>query len=183
MKRLISMLLVIGVGLFSFGCQKDYVEPDLSVDDQETAALKAAKVKRTFEGICTIVLPPAVAGDNEWHDETDDWRTTGTTIWVTDPGGFFGTVTLTLDPKNPHELNRGIWEMEWSGDITPTDDGLLITATAAGEGIAGKVKGMKANWTYTMNYVGDDFPNPANPTLFYVVEGSIEKPQGPIKKN
>ena len=95
---------------------------------------------------------------------------------------FEGTATLTVDPKNPHEGNRGKWVLEWSGSITPTDDGFLVVATAEGKGVDGKVKGMKGNWTYTMNYVGADFPNPANPTFFYIVEGNIDKPQGPIKK-
>ena len=101
---------------------------------------------------------------------------------------FEGTATLTVDPKNPHELNRGIWEMEWSGSITPTDDGLLVIAIAEGWGIAGKVKGMKANWTYTMNYTGPmlpgDFPfDITDPSFYYAVTGNIEKPQGPIKKH
>jgi len=185
MKRSILMLLVVGVAIIFFGCEKDYVEPDLSMDDQETTALKGAKVKvkRTFEGICTFVFPPDETGDNQWYDETDDWRTTGTTIWVQpDPEAFEGTATLFVDPKNPHEENRGIWEMTWEGTMTPNTDGAVIVATATGEGVAGKVKGMKANWIYTMNYIGPWPPIP-NETFFYVVEGNIEKPQGPIKKD
>ncbi len=84
MKRLISMLLVLGVAIFIFGCEKEIVEPDLNMDDQETTALKKAKVKvkRTFEGICTFVTSTV---PNTWYDETDDWRTTGITIWVPIP--------------------------------------------------------------------------------------------------
>ena len=177
MKRLISMLLVIGVGLFFFGCQKDIIEPDLNMDDQQTTALKKAKVKRTFEGICTPVefIPDVI---NKWHDETDDWRTTGTTLWVQpDPLVFEGTATLLVDPKNPHEVDRGIWDMTWKFMQFPSIADNRLIATAEGIGVAGKVKGMKAYWTYTMDHDGTD------ETFFYVVEGNIDKPQGPIKKD
>lgn len=183
MKRTSLMILLIGVATVFFGCEKDFVEPDLSMDDQETVALKGAKVKRAFSGICTQVLPPAIEGDNEWYDETDDWRTTGTTLWVQpDLEVFGGTTTLIVDPKNPHKENRGKWEMTWEGTMVPKDlenpaAGLDIVAKAKGVGVAGKVKGMKANWTYTMDW--DGTPE----TFFYVVEGNIEKPQGPIKKD
>ena len=73
------------------------------------------------------------------------------------------------------------WEITWTGEISFVEGGVVIVATATGVGIEGKVKGMKANWTYTMNYVGDDFPTP-NETFFYVIEGNIDKPQGSIKK-
>ncbi|RLD53332.1 MAG: hypothetical protein DRI97_13645 [Bacteroidetes bacterium] len=179
------MLLAIAVALIFFGCEKEAILPlESGMDDQETTALKAAKdkVKRTFEGICT----PVDNGDpnvNEWYDDTDDWRTTGTTIWEFDPnGGFFGTAVLTVEAKNPHEDNRGIWEMEWSGEINFVGEVMVIAATATGVGVEGKVKGMKANWTYTMNYVGTFPPlDVKNPTCFYTVEGNIVKPQGPIK--
>jgi hypothetical protein len=47
--------------------------------------------------------------------------------------------------------------------------------TAEGKGVEGEVKGMEAYWIYTMDYVGADFPNPENPTLFYKIEGNITK--------
>ncbi len=178
MKRSILMLMAIIVAAFFAGCEKEKIlSPDQGMENQETADLKAAKVKRTFEGICTFVKPEP----NTWHDVMDDWRVTGTTVWEQAAGGFYGTAKLYVEAKNPHETNRGIWEMTWTGSITPTDDGLLIVATATGVGVEGKVKGMKANWTYSMDYIGEEAPNPGNPTFFYKVKGNIEKPHGPIK--
>ena len=181
MKRSSLMLLLIGVAIIFFGCTKeDLVDPALDLVDQEITALKAAKVKRTFEGICTFVAPVP----NTWYDATDDWRVTGTTIWVQpDQSKFEGTAELFVDATNPHDENRGKWEMTWTGSITPSETGMLLVATANGIGVEGKVRGMKANWTYTMNYVGTDFPNLENPTFFYAIAGNIEKPQGPIKKD
>lgn len=192
MKRSILILLVIGTVMIFFGCsvdnpmapnlnQNDPMAKELSQSDQVTTTLaKVKKVKRTFEGICTFVEPVP----NTWYDAADDWRVTGTTIWIQPDEDFKGTATLIVDAKNPHDENRGIWEMEWTGNLTPTLEpvGMILVATATGVGVEGKVKGMKANWTYTMNYVGTDFPNPANQTFFYVIEGNIDKPQGPIKK-
>ena len=191
MKRSILILLVIGTVMIFFGCsvdnpmapnlnQNDPMAKELSQSDQAPTPLAKAKAKRTFEGICTFVEPVP----NTWYDATDDWRTTGTTIWIQpDLSVFGGTATLFVDAKNPHDENRGVWEMTWTGALTPTPDpvGMIIVATATGVGVEGKVKGMKANWTYTMNYVGDNFPTP-NETFFYVIEGNIDKPQGPIKK-
>ena len=189
MKRSILILLVIAAVMLFFGCsgdnpmapnlnQSDPMAKGLNQSDQVTTTL--AKVKRTFEGICTFVTFPP----NTWYDKTDDWRVTGTTIWTQpDLEKFEGTTLLFVDAKNKHNDNRGIWEMTWTGALTPTLDpaGMIIVATATGVGVEGKVKGMKANWTYTMNYVGDNFPTP-NETFFYVIEGNIDKPQGPIKK-
>ncbi len=185
MKRSNLMFIVLAASIIFFGCSKDDSLAPLSQNDQETN-LKKAKVKRTFEGICT----PVDNGDenvNEWYDATDDWRTTGTTIWEMGEG-FFGTATLFVDAKNPHDENRGIWDIEWAGTITPNDEGtgVVIVATATGIGAEGKVKGMNGLWTYTMNYIfaetDESFPDPNNPTCFYVIEGNIDKPQGPIKK-
>lgn len=180
MKRLNLIFLIIGVAIIFSGCSKeDFLAPDLSQIDQETTTLKATKVKRTFEGVCTFIAPVP----NTWYDATDDWRVTGTTIWVQpDPGVFGGTAELFVDAKNPHDENRGKWEMVWNGEITFSAEGVLLVAYVTGIGVEGKVKGMEANWTYTMDYVGTDFPNPENPTFFYAIEGNIEKPQGPIKK-
>ncbi len=104
----------------------------------------------------------------------DDWRVTGTTLWVQpDEGVFEGTAELFVDARNPHDENSGKWEMTWFGSMTPSADGssTLIVAEAFGMGVEGKVRGMKANWTYTMTY--DGTPE----TFFYVVKGSIEKSQ------
>jgi len=178
MKRSILILLVIGTVMIFFGCSGDNpMAPKLNQSDQVTTTL--AKVKRTFTGICTPVIPPQVEGDNEWYDATDDWRVTGTTIWIMpDPNVFGGTATLFVDAKNPHDENRGVWEMIWSSTQTFYEGGFLLVAHATGVGVEGKVKGMSAEWTYTMKYLFDDVEN----TFFYAVEGNIVKPQGPITK-
>ena len=108
MKRSSLLLLLIGVAIIFFGCTKDdLVEPDLNLADQETTALKAAKVKRTFTGICMpIDVPPPTI--NEWYDASDDWRVTGTTIWTQpDLDVFGGTAELFVEATNPHDENRG----------------------------------------------------------------------------
>ena len=179
-----NCVLVLSLALMLIvGCAKDNLFTP--ADDQETISLKSAEVKRPFEGVCTFVSPIP----NTWYDATDDWRTTGTTIWEfgVAPEGYDigGMATLFVDAKNKHDENRGIWEMTWKGIMTPTTNpsGMKIVAEAEGNGVEGKVKGMKANWTYTMNFVGDEFPpTTPNPTFFYVIEGNIDKPQGPIKK-
>ena len=174
MKHSKLMLLVVGATIIFFGCEKMEIEPpDLDQSNGAIASLKCTKVKRTFEGICTPV--EMTAEINKWYDATDDWRVTGNTIWVTAADGFYGTAELIVDARNPHDENRGKWEMTWTGSITPTEEGILVEASAEGTGVEGKVKGLKANWTYTMDYVGADFPNPENPTFFYKIEGSIDK--------
>jgi len=182
MKRLITLFLVAAVTMFFYSCsENNSTAPEFSQSDQVTSTLAKEKIKRTFTGICTNVFPPNIPGNNEWYDAADDWRVTGTTIWVQNPAVFGGTATLFVDAKNPHDENRGKWEMEWTGKIVLVEGGALIVATATGVGVEGKVKGMTANWTYTMNYVGDLPPTP-NESFFYVIEGNIDKPQGPIKK-
>jgi hypothetical protein len=179
MKKFNCVLLLSLALMLIVGCAKDNLFAP--ADDQEAPSLKSEKVKRTFTGICTNVLTTNEV--NEWYDATDDWRVTGTTFWteegdVPDGYDFAGTAVLIVDAKNKHDENRGIWEMTWKGTITPIGENLLlIVAIATGEGIEGKVKGMNANWTYTMNW---DTTNPE--TYFYVIEGNIDKPQGPIKK-
>ena len=180
------MLMAIAVALIFFGCAKEEIlAPEVEQDAMEESALKGAKAKakRSFEGICTLVDFPA----GLWYDAMDDWRVTGTTLWGYNETGTGGTTILTVDAKNPHEENRGIWEMEW--EFSVMDPPFLMVAIATGKGIEGKVKGMKANWTYTLHYTGpmiEDgvFPpfDVTHPSFRYVVEGNIEKPQGPIKK-
>jgi hypothetical protein len=175
-----SILLLVIVAIIFSGCEKEEIITNgLNPDDMESKTMKFKKEKRTFEGICTFVAPVP----NTWYDASDDWRVTGTTIWTQpDPSVFGGTAELFVEAKKPHDTNRGKWEMTWNGTLTPTTDGFVIVAVAKGVGVEGKVKGLKANWTYTMNYVGADFPNPENPTFFYAVKGNIDKPQGPIRK-
>jgi hypothetical protein len=178
MKRSKFMLLVIGAAIIFSGYTKDdSMAADLQ-NDLKTTSLNYAKVKKTFKGKSTPV--EMTAEINKWHDATDDWRVTGTTIWVTAADGFKGTAELFVDARNPNDKNRGRWEIKWEGKITIGKDGksALVVATADGKGVEGKVKGMTATWIYTMNYVGDlsKMPDPTNPTCFYTVEGKVEKP-------
>jgi hypothetical protein len=179
MKRSILMLMAIAVALIFFGCAKEEIlAPESGMDDQEDTALKAAKVKGTFEGICTKVW--ANTQQNEWHDDTDDWRTTGTTIWdQPDPNIWEGTAVLILDAKDKNDFPAGKWEMTWEGTLTPNETGFVLVAEAMGTGVEGYVKGMKAKWIYAMNCVGA--PAPSNLTFFYAIEG--EYFTGPVKRN
>ena len=170
MKSSILLLMTICAALFFSGCEKEEIMPNPTdmVDVEENILKKNSKT--TFEGTCKFVK----SEPNTWYDETDDWRTTGTTIWEQpNPHVFKGTATLYVGTENPHRENRGIWDIKWKGELVSGAGGAIIIATAKGKGVQGEVFGMKAEWTYTMNYKGDDFPNPANPTFFYVIQGEI----------
>lgn len=63
MKRSILIFLIIGAVMIFFSCsmapklnQSDPMAKELNQSDQVTTTL--AKVKRTFTGICTQVIPP-----------------------------------------------------------------------------------------------------------------------------
>lgn len=163
----------MSAALIFLGCEKmDPVSPDLDQTDQEMAVLKGAMAGNTFEGICTNVLTNEEV--NEWYDATDNWKTTGSSFWVQpDQSVFEGTCTLILDPRNSHEESAGKWAMTWEGSMTFLEDGsgAYITAKAEGVGVEGKVKGLEATWTYTMNWV---FADPE--TFVYAVEGKIVPP-------
>ncbi len=178
MERLKFMLLVIVATIIFSGYMKENSLASDLKNDLGTTSMKYAKVKKTFKGKSTPVEMSAEI--NKWHDATDDWRVTGTTIWVTAADGFKGTAELFVDARNPNDENRGKWEIKWEGKITIGEDGksALVVATADGKGVEGKVKGMTATWVYTMNYVGDlsKMPDPTNPTCFYNIEGRVEKP-------
>jgi len=183
MKRSNLMFLILGFSIIFFGCSKDdFMAPDIDQSDQGTIYLKAAKVS-TFTGVCTPVDPD----NGVWYDLADDWRVTGTSQWKfeSDPGAteVFGTAVLFVDigkpngvpPGKPDGVFRGKWEIAWDGIITPIleDDvqiGINIVCDAYGTGTKGAVKGLVAEWTYTMNYLFAD-PN----TFCYETEGFIEK--------
>lgn len=182
MKRSILMAVFMSAALIFFGCNKSEMEdvyPESELADQEMAALKGAKAGKVFTGICENVLTTAEV--NQWYDETNNWRTTGYSFWVApDPTVMAGTAELYVDDPRIDDRDAppiGKWEMTYEGSITPLEDGsgLFLTGVAVGIGVEGKVKGMEATWTYTMNYVGNDFPNPDNPTFVYEVEGEITK--------
>ena len=175
MKRVPFLLMIFCLGLIFTNCEKEEeLAPELMIEDYESTDLNDEKIKRPFTGICT---PVSLFPVNTWYDDTDDWRVTGQSIWVEDPEcDFCGTMELTVDPKNPHDENRGKWEATWYGEITFNEDGAVIVAYVEGEGVEGKVEGLEANWIYTMTYIGELPFNPSNPTFFYVIEGNIDKP-------
>lgn len=169
MKRSILISLVLGVSLIFSGCSKDYVEPDESKNDQETAYLKSTKVKTAFEGVCTPVSPSPV---NTWYDVTDDARVTGTSIWITEEITQIDEITFELQGTAELTLEDGLgkWEMSWYGTQTLTSpDGstFKVVAHAVGTGIEGDVLGMKARWKYSLDF--DGTPE----TLFYKIKGKI----------
>lgn len=169
------MLVAIAMAVIFAGCEKEEIVPlDVEQDALAKSASKSADVKRTFEGICSPVNPAEFI----WHDAMDDWRVSGTTVWsYSDETHSGGTTILYVDAKNPHDENRGIWEMVWEfEEFTESDEGIYAVGKATGLGVAGKVKGMKANWTYTLDW---EYAKPE--TFFYAVSGNIDKPRGPIK--
>ena len=102
---------------------------------------------------------------------------------VDTPSEMSGTAELFVDtgkpngvPKgNPEGVFRGKWEITWDGIKTPildADDviGINIVCEAVCTGVEGAVKGLVAEWTYTMNFIITD---PA--TFFYATEGFIKK--------
>ena len=152
MRRSNLMFLLIGIAIIFGGCEKmDSLEPNAGID-QESSLLKAAKVHTKFTGLCTpITLSPV----NTWYDESDDWRVTGTTIWITesviqcDETTFKlrGTAELTLDDDG------GKWAMTWHGTqtLTSPEGNFTIVAHAVGTGIEGEVEGLTARWKYTLD--------------------------------
>ena len=103
----------------------------------------------------------------EWFDTADDWRATGTTMWVVN-------WLIEADPPNTAELwgtaelfvegDRGKWEITWHGYQTPTPGGFVILVEGVGTGVEGEVLGMVGNWIYMM-----DIEN----GFFYTTEGEI----------
>ncbi|MEN8192032.1 MAG: hypothetical protein ABFS12_04405 [Bacteroidota bacterium] len=166
MKRLITMFLIIGVAMFFYSCsENNSTAPELSQSNQVINIL--AKEKIQFEGICTFVAP-GVGGDTTflpngkilvkgyttvWHDATNDPRVTGNTYWyvnqkIEEDGTFkyWGKAVLIVDG------GLGKWEMSWHGDLTYTAEGPMLVANAVGQGKEGDVKGLVAEWTYTMDF-------------------------------
>ena len=169
MKRSILFSLVFGASLIFLGCSKDYVEPDVSKNDQETASLKSTKVKTAFEGVCT---PVSLSPVNTWYDATNDARVTGTSIWVTEEVTQIDEITFELRGTAELTLEDGLgkWAMSWHGTQTltsPDGSAFKIVAHAVGTGIEGDVLGMEARWKYFLDF--DGTPE----TLFYSIKGKI----------
>ena len=179
MKRSILMLLVMSAALISFGCEK--IDPQTeSVNDLETASLKAAKVKVEFTGTCdptgpnidegvTQLLPNGKTKQTgiiaKWYDTASDPLLSGYTLWYENitwdgepfasNGKMWGKTELFVD--DPDNADRdaphiGLWEMTWHGYISVTPDGnILAYCDVVGHGKEGVVKGLTAKWTYTLD--------------------------------
>lgn len=189
MKRSSLMLLLFGVAIIFFGCEKmDPLVPD-SNTDQEISSLKSAKVKTTFTGRSDYVAdinPPTITVQpnskyktkwkdviGEWVDVADDARVTGKTLWYanyywedeafTSNAKVWGKAELFVGVLEPGDEPLGKWEITWHGYIT--DNGLKASVDAVGTGTEGNVKGLVAHWKYTMDILGVGF--------FYQTEGTI----------
>jgi hypothetical protein len=67
--------------------------------------------------------------------------------------------------------------MKWSGVQTMTGGGFNIVAHVVGKGVEGEVKGMRAKWTYKMDF--DGTPE----TLIYYADGFLFKGKQGTKHN
>jgi hypothetical protein len=187
MRRLIVMLLVIGINLIFFSCSGENPTepeisqapeisqvPEMSQMDQLTDPLPTECVTY-FSGTSypvapinpgtTTVLPNGktlLKGQvAEWYDNATDPRVTGQSIW---------TVNKLLDPDGTGiawgnaELNvdnsGGKWKIVWWGCVSEVG----VVAKAVGIGKKGAVRGLFAKWTYTMTFANG---------IFYVTEGYI----------
>ncbi len=194
MKRSKLMILVMGATIIFFGCEKKRIKlPEPDQPDLKMTSLKCTQANTDIDGLRTPV--EMTAEINKWYDcyrRSERPWVTGTTIWVQAVPGcrlLRNSGDICGNAKIFMRSNRGKrWKMgDGPVSVTPTAEGHYYWWLAAeGIGVEGKVKGMEANWTYTMDYIGADFPNPANPTFFYKIEGSIEKNnrgQGKSHKN
>ncbi|MEN8228997.1 MAG: hypothetical protein ABFS38_12645 [Bacteroidota bacterium] len=164
MKHLNLLAWIIGATILFSGCAKeDFSPPGLDPVDQETTSLKAAKKALSFSGVCSFVADGDEGNLMElpngksllegmttiWHDDANDPLVTGQTTWyvkqkIEADGTFkyWGKAELLCDD------GLGKWQMTWRGHLN--EDGLI--ATAVGQGKEGAVKGMVAEWTYTMDF-------------------------------
>jgi hypothetical protein len=177
MKKL-SVLLILGIAMVFFGCQKESPdEPGL--DEPSTPALKAEKVY--FEGVCqnpVIIycgdvqeLPNGIVKvfnfESEWDDNTNDPLTTGKSHWVENfwfskdkkNSKAWGKSTLTVE--------GGEWEISFKGysvakesfELGPPCPGPPVPFETTGGhcnavGKSGVVKGMVGEWNYYMDWNG-----------------------------
>ena len=179
MKYFKLMIWVMAKDMIFFSCSKDNTSVP---DDQATTSFKAQPTTTDFTGT-SIPLVPLGSDPNVWYDDAID-EVTGITIWVTEglepqPDGItfklWGTTELFVGAVTYDDVGNGNydgkWEMKWYGTQTLTVDGFIIVAYAVGVGTEGNVKGLFAEWTYTLNF--DGTPESA----FYVSEGYIAPKQ------
>ena len=197
MKRSSLLLLLIGVALIFFGCEKmETLVPDSNID-QEISSLKGAKVEIEFTGTCkptetppedsfpgeVMVLPNGkvkITGEYAWwYDEASTPLLTGYSKWnisrIIDVDGvqkIWGKTDIVLDN------DLGKWILSWHGYLYPTLDetgaplGIHGSCEGVAIGVEGSVKGMTAKMLYTINFLAAD-----ESTLFYATKGVIN-PRG-----
>ncbi len=107
----------------------------------------------------------------EWYDEASDWRVTGKSVWKADyvwdgdpyisHGIIEGTCEIFVGLQNPDSpgydpdaLPVGKWEITWTGEQIVNPDGSFeMVAYAYGVGTEGVVKGLRAKWIDTFDFV------------------------------
>ena len=183
MKRSNLLFLIIGVAIIFFGCSKDDpLAPELNQSDQETASLKAAKIKTPFSGYCTLLAVLDLGEDvllpngktqrtgyiSQWQDHSDDPLIAGVSTWYMNWMIEEDGITAKIRGKADVLLDdgKGKWELSFHAEITKTEVGMMIESVSIGTGKEGEVKGMVAKWVHTMNY---DFLIPE--TFVYNFEG------------
>ena len=167
------MILIIGVAIIFFGCSKNNsMAPDLSQSDELTNSFKAHEIT-DFTGTSNPIFPYPNPAGNYWTDVASEPMVSGVTLWDQDGDEFRGTAELFVGAVEIGGEYDGKWEMKWWGTVT----GNIIVAYAVGIGTEGDVKGMFAEWTYTMNYTGGDPFNPFHESFFYATEGYIAPKQ------
>ena len=174
MKRSNLSLLVIGVAIILLGFSKadDLLAPEVGQSDQVTTAFTGtSEFKAPIEPGITIKKPDGkiliIGNVAEWYDDSDNKIVKGKSIWYANwlieadftSAKVWGKAELFMDSENPDvDPPCGKWEILWYGKLT--DGGIdengnwskgLINVKAIGQGKSGKVKGMVAEWTYTMN--------------------------------
>jgi hypothetical protein len=167
MKYFKLMIWVMAIAMIFFSCSKDNTP---TINDNVTNSFKAQALTTDFTGTSIPVSPspPGSSDPNVWYDEAID-AVTGITIWVTEglepqfdgTINLWGTTELFVGAETYAEVANGNydgkWEMKWYGTQTfddpnnPETSPFVILAYAVGVGTEGNVKGMFAEWTYTMD--------------------------------
>ena len=166
MKRLISILLLLALVVFSFNCKKEEcTTPEQTeftgistwvkdMDPGTTDALENGKVLITGQTA-------------EWYDSASIAQVTGQSIWVINwlmdadfsKAQVWGTAVLNEGVKNEGDNATGKWEVIWEGTLTggvvDPETGFFsqgfIDVDANGTGVSGNVEGMVGHWKYTMD--------------------------------
>ena len=175
MKHLKLLLVLTGAIFLFFSCSKDdsTVIPDQPKGDQETPVYKAKEIT-DFTGVCNFMWRD---DGNYWLDDATDERVSGVSLWVIEGGEgdqFWGTAELFVGAEDVGDDYDGKWEMKWWGtetEIIPDEENLIV-ALVVGTGTEGNVKGMFAEWTYTMNYNPETYDG-----FFYTFEGYLASKQ------